>query len=81
MTIYRVEEDTDTHLVALMKENRGTYSESTLDLASINPPVIAGMMGHPVPPPEGSGNPAASDDQLADRVQEHLAAMNGPDAY
>jgi D-alanyl-D-alanine carboxypeptidase len=81
MTIYRVEEDTDTHLVALMKENRGVFSESTLDLASVNPPAIAGMMGHPVAPPEGSGNPVASDDQLADRVQTHLAAMNGPDAF
>lgn len=81
MTIYRIEEDTETHLAALMKENRGAYSESTLDLASVNPRVIAGMMGHPVPPPEGSGNPAASDDQLADRVQEHVAAMNGPDAF
>jgi CubicO group peptidase (beta-lactamase class C family) len=81
MTIYRVEEDTDTHLVALMKENRGVYSESTLDLSSVNPPVIAGMMGHPVPPPEGSVNPAANDDQLADRVQEHVAAMKGPDAF
>ncbi len=37
MTIYRIEEDTDTHLVALMKESRGVYSESTLDLASVNP--------------------------------------------
>jgi hypothetical protein len=46
MTIYRVVEDTDIHLVALMKENRGTYSESTMDLASVNPPVVAGMMGH-----------------------------------
>jgi D-alanyl-D-alanine carboxypeptidase len=81
MTIYRVVEDTDTHLVALMKENRGTYSESTMDLASVNPPVVAGMMGHPVPPPESSGNPAASDDQLADRVQEHVAQMTGPDAF
>jgi len=81
MAIYRVEEDTDTHLVALMKENRGVYSESTLDLASVDPPVIAGMMGHPVPPPEGSGNPAASDDQLAGLVRDHVAAMNGPDAF
>ncbi len=81
MTIYRVEEDTDTHLVALMKENRGVYSESTLDLASVDPPVIAGMMGHPVPPPAGTGNPAASDDQLAGLVREHVAAMNGPDAF
>ncbi len=81
MTIYRVEEDTDTHLVALMKENRGVYSESTLDLASVDPPVIAGMMGRPVPPPEGSGNRAATDDQLAGLVREHVAAMNGSDAF
>ena len=81
MSIYRVEEDTDTHLVALMKENRGVYSESTLDLASVTPPVIAGMMGHPVPPPEGSGNPAASDGRLADLVREHVAAMDGLDAF
>ena len=38
MTIYRVAEDTGTHLVAVMKENRGAYSESTMDLASVNPP-------------------------------------------
>ena len=81
MAIYRIEEDTDTHLVALMKENRGVYSESTLDLASVNPPVIAGMMGHPVPPPEGAVNPASSDDQLAALVRDHVAAMNGPDAF
>ena len=81
MTIYRVEQDTETHLVALMKENRGSFSESTLDLASVNPPVIAGMMGHPAPPPEGSGDSAANDGQLADRVREHVAATNGPDAY
>jgi D-alanyl-D-alanine carboxypeptidase len=81
MAIYRVEVDTGSHLVAVMKENRGTYSESTLDLASINPPVIAGMMGHPVSPPESSGGSAASDDKLADRVRENVAAMNGPDAF
>jgi D-alanyl-D-alanine carboxypeptidase len=81
MIIYRVVEDTDTHLVALMKENRGAYSESTIDLASVHPPVVAGMMGHPVPPPESAENPAASDDQLAAQVQEHALAMNRPDAF
>ena len=81
MIIYRVEEDTDTHLVVLMKENRGAWSESTMDLASVNPPVIKGMMGHPVPPPGGAANPADSDDQLAARAKEHVAAMNGPDAF
>jgi CubicO group peptidase (beta-lactamase class C family) len=81
MTIYRVEEDTDTHLVALMKETRGAYSESTLDLASVNPLVIAGMMGHPITPPQGSGNSATNDDQLANRVREHVTAMIGPGAF
>jgi CubicO group peptidase (beta-lactamase class C family) len=81
MTIYRVSEDTDTHLVVLMKENRGAYSESTMDLASVNPPVVAGMMGHPVPPPEGAENPASSDDELAARVQKHVAETSGPDAF
>lgn len=81
MTIYRVEEDTDTHLVVLMKENRGSYSESTLDLASVDPSVVAGMMGHPVPPPENSGNPSANDEKLADRMREHVAAMNGPETF
>jgi len=81
MTIDRIKEDTEKHLVVLVKEKRGVYSESTMDLASVNPPVVAGMMGHPVPPPEGSGSPVASDDQLAGRVQEHVAAMKGTEAF
>ena len=81
MSIYRIEEDTDTHLVALMKENRGAYSESTMDLASVNPPAVAGMMGHPVPPPQDSGDPAPSDKELAARVQAHVAALIGPAAF
>jgi len=81
MTIYRIVEDTDIHLVVLMKENRGAWSESTMDLASVNPPVVAGMMGHPAPPPGNAEKPAASDDELAVRVQEHVAAMKGSDAF
>jgi CubicO group peptidase (beta-lactamase class C family) len=81
MTIYRIEQDTGTHIVVLMKEGRGSYSESTMDLASVSPPVIAGMMGHPVPPPESAANPAASDDQIAARVREHVAATKGLDAF
>src|ERR1700733_4534765 len=61
MTIFKVEEDTGTHLVVLMKEGRGIYSESTLDLATTNPPVVGRMSGHPVPPPEGVGGRASSD--------------------
>jgi len=81
MTIFRVEEDTATHVVVLMKENRGSFSESTMDLQSTDPPVVGRMMGHPVPPPESSRNAAANDDELAARVQEHVAETGGPDAF
>jgi D-alanyl-D-alanine carboxypeptidase len=81
MTIYRVAEDTDTHLVVLMKENRGAYSESTMDLASVAPPVVAGLMGHPVSSPEGAESLPSSDDELATRVQKHVAEKSGSDAF
>src|SRR5579871_229789 len=81
MSIFRVEEDTDAHLLVLMKETRGSWSESTLDLASINPPVIGRIGGHPVPPPEGAVAAAASDSDLAERVNQHIAQASGPDAY
>jgi D-alanyl-D-alanine carboxypeptidase len=81
MSIFRVVEDTETHLVVLMKENRGAWSESTMDLASTNPPVIAGMRGHPVPPPESAVSPAGNDRELATRVDEHIAETSGSAAY
>jgi len=81
MSIFRVREDTETHIVVLMKENRGAWSESTLDLASTNPPVIAGMMGHPISPPEVSENSADNDEDLAARVREHVNGMSGADAF
>lgn len=81
MNIFRVVEDTQTHLVVLMKENRGTYSESTMDLTSTNPPVVAGMKGHPVPTPESETTPSANDEELAARLQEHVAAMRRGDAF
>lgn len=81
MSIYRVVDDAERHVVVLMKESRGAWSESTLDLASTDPPVIAGMMGHPVPPPESAANPASNDEELAARVGERVAGMGGPDAY
>jgi len=64
-----------------MKENRGVYSESTMDLASTNPPVIAGMMGHPVSPPEGSENPARNDEDLTARIRNYANGLSGPDAF
>jgi D-alanyl-D-alanine carboxypeptidase len=70
MTISKVEEDTGTRVVVLMKEGRGSYSESTLELATTNPPVVARIGGHPVPSPQSAGHPASSDEDLAKRVQE-----------
>lgn len=81
MTIFKVEEDTGTHLVVLMKEGRGSYSESTLDLASTNPPVVGRIGGHPVPPPQSAGGAAASDEDVARVVRAHVAGMRGDDAF
>ena len=81
MSIFRVVEDTETHVVVLMKENRGVWSESSMDLASTNPPVIAIMGGHPVPPPESAVSSAGNDSELAERVAEHIAESSGPAAY
>jgi|HubBroStandDraft_1064217.scaffolds.fasta_scaffold19618_1 D-alanyl-D-alanine carboxypeptidase len=81
MAIFRVLEDTETHVVVLMKENRGAWSESTLDLASTNPPVIAGMMGRPVSPPEGSGNPSRNDEDLAAHIRNYVNGLKGADAF
>jgi D-alanyl-D-alanine carboxypeptidase len=77
MTISKVEEDTGTHVVVLMKEGRGSYSESTLELETTNPPVVARIGGHPVPSPQSAGQPASSDEDLAKRVQEHIAEAGG----
>ena len=81
MTIFRVEEQTDTHLVALVKEGRGSYSESTLDLATTDPPKIAGMMGHPVAPPAGVNPSATNDDDVGGKVRQHIASLHGDDAF
>ena len=81
MTISKVEEDTGSRVVVLMKEGRGTYSESTLELATTNPPVVARIGGHPVPAPQNASHPASSDEDLAKRVQEHVAERGGADAF
>lgn len=82
MSIFRVVQDTDKSVVVLMKENRGVWSESNMELTSTNPPVVGRMMGHPVPPPEAdSAKAAGNDKELAALVSEHIAAKSGPDAY
>jgi D-alanyl-D-alanine carboxypeptidase len=81
MAIFRVVEDTERHVVVLMKENRGAWSESTLDLASTNPPVIAGMMGHPTSPPESSGLSSRNDEELATQIRNYVNGLSGVDEF
>lgn len=81
MKIFRIKEDTGTHLVALMEEARGVYSESTLDLSSTNPPMILRLFGHPVPNPGDVPPPASDDRDLERQVRDHVARMPGPAAF
>jgi len=81
MTIDTIVEQTDTHLVVRIKESRGAWSESTMDLAATNPPVVAALMGHPIAPPDNSVHPAAGDEDLRAQVQNHVKAMTGPDQF
>ena len=81
MTIFKVEEDSGSHLVVLMKEGRGSYAESTMDLATTNPPIVAGIRAHPVPPPTSAKDRASSDKDLAKKVREHVAKAQGQDAF
>jgi D-alanyl-D-alanine carboxypeptidase len=81
MSIFRITEQTQTHLVVLMKERRGIYSESTMDLESTSPPVVARLIGHPVPTPESSPAPASNDADLASKIRERVAQMHGTDVF
>jgi D-alanyl-D-alanine carboxypeptidase len=81
MTIFKVEEDSGSHLVVLMKEGRGSYSESTMDLATTNPPIVGAIHGHPVPSPTSANDRAASDEDLAKKVREHVVEVQGQNAF
>jgi CubicO group peptidase (beta-lactamase class C family) len=78
MRILEIKENTGTHLVAVMQEANGGYSESTLDLASVDPPVIMKMSGHRVPPPSDARPVAANDEDLANQVRKHVAGLSAP---
>ena len=80
MKILKVTEDNGMRLVALMQESNGGYSESTLDLASTDPPVVKGIHGHPVPPP-GSGPAASNEEDLANRTRFHVAELPPENAF
>lgn len=81
MDIFRITEQTQTHLAALMKERRGAYSESMMDLISGAPPVVGRLIGRPVPPPD-SYTPRASDDaDLISKIRQHIGQMHGTEAF
>ena len=81
MKLLKIVEDNGTHLVALMQETNGGYSESTLDLSYTDPAVIRGIRGHPVPPPGGSEPAASNDEDLAHRIPSHVAEMPSESAF
>lgn len=64
MIIARIAEESPTHIVAVMKESHGNCSESTVDLVSAYPPVIARIVGHPVPSSANLPSRAANDADL-----------------
>ena len=69
------------HAVALMKDGHNAYSESTVDLLSADPPVIARIVGHPVRSPTSIPAPAIDDADLKKKVQGVVARMAGADAF
>jgi D-alanyl-D-alanine carboxypeptidase len=75
MKILKITEDTETHLVAVMREANGGYSESMLDLASTKPLRVGRIGGHPVPPPAKAGSAALNDDDLARRIRSQVAGL------
>ncbi len=81
MSIFRITEQTQTHLVVLMKERRGTYSESMMDLVSTGPRVVGRLIGRPVAPPENYPSRASNDSDLAEKVSEYVTQMHGTDAF
>lgn len=81
MEIFRITEQTPTHLVVLMKEHRGIYSESTMDLVSTNPPRVGRIFGRPLAAPETASSKAVSDADLPGKVRAHVAELQGTAAF
>lgn len=80
-SLERVLQDTGSHLVASVKDAHGGYAEITLDLASSDPPVIKGILGHPVPPPSAERSPATNDEELAKQVDAKIAELIAKDEF
>jgi D-alanyl-D-alanine carboxypeptidase len=64
-----------------MQEANGGYSESILDLASADPPIVKGISGHPVSAPRDLVPAAADDQDLATQVQAHVADLGSKNVF
>ena len=81
MAIVRIAEEGETHIVAVMNEARGTSSQSTVDLVSTSPPVVARIVGHPLPSDEKLPPRATSDADLATKIRGFVDNTKGIDAF
>ncbi len=81
MDIFRIVEQTPTHLAVVMKGHRGIFSESIMDLTSGTSPVVSRLIGRPVPAPESCPSPAKNDADLITKVREHVGQKRGMDAF
>ncbi|KAA6462983.1 beta-lactamase family protein [Acidobacteria bacterium AB60] len=81
MTLVRVAQKSPKHMVAILKEGRGAFSESTVDLVSASPPAVARIVGHPIPSPATLPPQATSDADLARNVRKFVATTKGANAF
>ena len=80
--LVKVIKDDGSHLEALLKEGRGSYSELTIDLTSSDPPLIKGIFGHPVPDPiPGVASAATNDQELVAKVESHVTDPAAKDPF
>lgn len=82
LKLVKVIKDDGSHIEALLKEGRGSYSELAIDLTSSDPPLIRGIFGHPVPDPgSGVSDAAGSDQELAAKVESHVTDPAAKDPF
>lgn len=80
-TVIKILEDTGTHLVVSMKDGHGGFAEITIELASIDPPQIKSISGHPVDPPKPHRSPALNDEDLIKKVKEQVSLLSAKDEF
>ncbi len=81
LTPVQVVQDTGSRLVLISKEGSGRYAETTLDLASTNPPLIKNILSHPTAPPQITASPAANDREVAAQIESYIAHLTGNERF